>query len=278
MFTGIIEEMGEVVSLAPTGEGSAVLTLRAGAVLDGLPDGGSLAVNGVCLTQAAGAGGTAAAGDTGAQPTPTSATTATDPAPASASTTSESSVPSSDASLFTAHVMGETLTRTTVGGLAPGDPVNLERCPRAGDRFDGHIVQGHVDGTGTVLAVVDEGDWVRVRIGLPSDLAPYTAEKGSIALDGISLTISAVSPAHPGDDQHWVEVSLIPVTLAATRMGVLREGDAVNVEVDVIAKYAARLTEFRTATADTPTTPVAPTPAAPTPTATTAAPSEGDRS
>lgn len=256
MFTGIIEEMGEVVSLVPTGEGSAVLTLRAGRVLDGLPDGGSLAVNGVCLTQAPNAGATAAARDTVAQPTPASATGSSVPAPASG--------------LFTAHVMGETLTRTTVGRLSPGDPVNLERCPRAGDRFDGHIVQGHVDGTGTVLAVVDEGDWVRVRIGLPADLAPFTAEKGSVALDGISLTISAVSPAHPDDDQHWVEVSLIPVTLAATRMGVLRERDAVNVEVDVIAKYAARLTEFRTgaAAASTPTTPAAPT----------AATSEGDPS
>jgi riboflavin synthase alpha subunit len=166
--------------------------------------------------------------------------------------------------------MGETLTRTTIGALQPGDPVNLERCPRAGDRFDGHIVQGHVDGTGTVLDVIDEGDWVRVRIGLPADLAPYTAEKGSIALDGISLTLSAVSPATA--DQHWVEVSLIPVTLAATRMGVLRAGDTVNVEVDIIAKYAARLTLFQTSAG----APAAGTPA--TPAASTAATSEGDPS
>ena len=256
MFTGIIEEMGEVVSLVPTGEGSAVLTLRAGAVLDGLPDGGSLAVNGVCLTQAPDAG------DATGQPA-----TASGAAPVD--TTSESSVPHSNRT-FTAHVMGETLTRTTIGALGPGDPVNLERCPRAGDRFDGHIVQGHVDGTGTVLDVIDEGDWVRVRIGLPADLAPYTAEKGSIALDGISLTLSAVSPATA--DQHWVEVSLIPVTLAATRMGVLRAGDTVNVEVDVIAKYAARLTQFQTSAG----APAAGTPA--TPAASTAATSEGDPS
>ena len=255
MFTGIIEEMGEVVSLTPTQAGSAVLTLRAGAVLDGLPDGGSLAVNGVCLTQApeslpaATAAATGSAAATGAADSPTTGT-------------------------FVAHVMGETLTRTTVGGLRPGDPVNLERCPRAGDRLDGHIVQGHVDGTGRVLARVDEGDWVTVRIAVPAQLAPFTAEKGSIALDGISLTLSAVSPAPageqtarpatasaadpsdpaPSDSDHWIEVALIPATLAATRMGVLAVGDEVNVEVDVIAKYAARLTQFR-ATAHRPATP-----------------------
>ena len=121
-----------------------------------------------------------------------------------------------------------------------------------------------------MLDVIDEGDWVRVRIGLPADLAPYTAEKGSIALDGISLTLSAVSPATA--DQHWVEVSLIPVTLAATRMGVLRAGDTVNVEVDVIAKYAARLTQFQTIAG----APAAATPA--TPAASPAATSEGDPS
>ncbi|GAA4511820.1 riboflavin synthase [Brevibacterium yomogidense] len=248
MFTGIIEEMGEVVSLTPTEAGSAVLTLRAGAVLDGLPDGGSLAVNGVCLTQApeAGAGATSSA-------SPSSPT---------------SSVPPSTQSLFVAHVMGETLTRTTLGALQPGDPVNLERCPRAGDRFDGHIVQGHIDGTGHVVERVDEGDWVRIRIAVPADLAPFTAEKGSIALDGVSLTLSAVSPApgtypagtDPLATDHWVEVGLIPATLAATRMGVLQVGDAVNVEVDIIAKYAARLTAFHAATAATTAAPAAATP------------------
>jgi len=213
MFTGIIEEMGEVVSLTPTDAGSAVLTLRTGSVLDGLPDGGSLAVNGVCLTQAP------------------------------ESLPSDGAARSLTTGVFVAHVMGETLTRTTVGGLRPGDPVNLERCPRAHDRLDGHIVQGHVDGTGRVLARVDEGDWVTVRIGIPAELAPLTAEKGSIALDGISLTLTAVS--EPSDPTHWVEVGLIPATLAATRMGVLAVDDHVNVEVDVMAKYAARLTQFR---------------------------------
>lgn len=266
MFTGIIEEMGEVVSLSPTGTNSAVLMLRAGSVLDGLPDGGSLAVNGVCLTQA----------------------------PESLS--ADGAARSLTTGVFVAHVMGETLTRTTVGGLQPGDPVNLERCPRASDRLDGHMVQGHVDGTGRVLARVDEGDWVTVRIAVPAELAPFTAEKGSIALDGISLTLTAVSlppaglpPADPApagpapageqtarpatasaagpsdsppsdsappDSDHWVEVGLIPATLAATRMGVLAVGDEVNVEVDVIAKYAARLTQFQTPTHrnSTPTT------------------------
>ena len=226
MFTGIIEEMGEVVSLNPTEAGSAVLTLRAGTVLDGLPDGGSLAVNGVCLTQAP------------------------------ESLPADGAARSLTTGVFVAHVMGETLTRTTVGGLQPGDPVNLERCPRASDRLDGHIVQGHVDGTGQVLARVDEGDWVTIRIAVPADLAPFTAEKGSIALDGISLTLTAVSPApagQPSDSDHWVEVGLIPATLAATRMGVLAVGDEVNVEVDVIAKYAARLTQFQATTHRTST-------------------------
>lgn len=243
MFTGIIEEMGEVVSLTPTEAGSAILTLRAGTVLDGLPDGGSLAVNGVCLTQAP------------------------------ESLPADGAARSLTTGVFVAHVMGETLTRTTVGRLQPGDPVNLERCPRASDRLDGHIVQGHVDGTGRVLARVDEGDWVTMRISVPAELAPFTAEKGSIALDGISLTLTAVSPAPAGeqtarpatasaagpsdsaysDSDHWVEVGLIPATLAATRMGVLAVGDEVNVEVDVIAKYAARLTQFQTTTHRTST-------------------------
>lgn len=305
MFTGIIEEMGEVVSLTPTEAGSAVLTLRAGAVLEGLPDGGSLAVNGVCLTQApeAGSGTTSSASHssdsapaTAASPSspPSSSppsSSPSSPAPPTPSASPTSSAPPSAKSLFVAHVMGETLTRTTVGALQPGDPVNLERCPRAGDRFDGHIVQGHIDGTGRVVERVDEGDWVRIRIAVPADLAPYTAEKGSIALDGVSLTLSAVSPApgtdptgtdptganpadtdpngtdptgahptgtdpnstDPHDTDHWVEVSLIPATLAATRMGVLQVGDAVNIEVDIIAKYAARLTAFRTTNA-APTT------------------------
>lgn len=236
MFTGIIEEMGEVVSLTPTEAGSAVLTLRAGTVLDGLPDGGSLAVNGVCLTQA---------------PESLPEATATDPA-----TATPSGPAGSTTGTFVAHVMGETLIRTTVGGLRPGDPVNLERCPRASDRLDGHIVQGHVDGTGRVLARVDEGDWVTMRISVPAELAPFTAEKGSIALDGISLTLTAVSPTpagEPSDSDHWVEVGLIPATLAATRMGFLAAGDEANVEVDVIAKYAARLTQFQATTHRTST-------------------------
>ncbi|GAA2092048.1 MULTISPECIES: riboflavin synthase [Brevibacterium] len=238
MFTGIIEEKGTVTSLTRTEHGSAILIIRAGAVLAGLPEGGSLAVNGVCLTQAAAEANAAPAATTAsaAEQVPPEA-----PGAGPAPSPDTGSAPEA-ATEFRAHVMGETLDRTTIGTLAPGDTVNLERCPRAGDRFDGHIVQGHVDGTGEVLAKEDLGDWVRLRVSLPARLAPFTAEKGSIALDGISLTLTAVSP--PATQPHWVEVGLIPATLAATRMGDIRPGDPVNIEVDVMAKYAARLAEF----------------------------------
>ncbi|WP_084499509.1 riboflavin synthase [Brevibacterium album] len=275
MFTGIIEETGTVTSLAPTGQGSAVLTVRAGAVLDGLPEGGSLAVNGVCLTQAS--------------PEASTPLAEASPDPASPSAAASAAPPARE---FRAHVMGETLARTTIGALTPGAVVNLERCPRAGDRFDGHIVQGHVDGTGIVLARVDEGDWVRLRVSVPARLALFTAEKGSIALDGISLTLTAVSPARPHTATsaeaagHWVEVGLIPATLEATRMGTVSPGDPVNIEVDVMAKYAARLAEFAEAASAggapaepapgaSPTGGAAPTEAAAAPTASTR---EGDRS
>lgn len=201
MFTGIIEEVGEVVSVDGHGD-SAVLTLRAERIVDDIAHGASIAVNGVCLT---------VVGET------------TGPLP-------------TDVSF---DVMGETLKRSVIGTLKPGDKVNLERAVRVDSRLDGHVVQGHVDGTGVVLARTPGHAWEAVRFGLPSDLARYVAEKGSIAIDGVSLTVTDVGP-------DWFEVGLIPETLRATTLGAKQPGDPVNLEVDVLAKYVARLLETRT--------------------------------
>ncbi|MHA7283838.1 riboflavin synthase [Arthrobacter sp. TMS2-4] len=139
-------------------------------------------------------------------------------------------------------VMGETLRRTTTGGLQPGAPVNLERCVPAGGRLDGHVVQGHVDGIGVLLEREDLGAWHRLRFGLPAGLGRYAAEKGSVAIDGVSLTVTAVSP--PEDAEQWFEVGLIPTTLRETGLGAKALGDPVNLEMDVLAKYAERLLGF----------------------------------
>jgi riboflavin synthase len=136
-----------------------------------------------------------------------------------------------------ADVTSETLSRSTLGSLGRGSPVNLERAMRLGDRLGGHLVQGHVDGTGTILRR-RPGDVVRVSI--PAPLSRYVIEKGSIAVDGISLTVSALGTG-PDPGTHWIEVSLIPETLARTTMGRKQAGDPVNLEVDVIAKYVERL-------------------------------------
>lgn len=199
MFTGIIEEIGEVVAVRGSGD-SAVLTVRAAVVGDAVPHGASIAVNGVCLTVIAAEGQGSIALDF--------------------------------------DVMAETLKRSVIGGLKPGDRVNLERAARVDSRLDGHVVQGHVDGTGVVLTRTPYEAWEAVRFGLPVDLARYVAEKGSIAVDGVSLTVTAV-----GDD--WFEVGLIPETLRATTLGARNPGDPVNLEVDVLAKYVARLMETR---------------------------------
>jgi riboflavin synthase len=197
VFTGIIEEIGEVLSVDARGD-SAVLSLRAVTIAEGLRKGASIAVNGVCLT--------------------VTAWTVYPPV-----------------SHIGFDVMAETLKRSVIGTLRPGDLVNLERAARADSRLDGHIVQGHVDGTGVVVArTPGGGEWETVRFGLPLDLARYVAEKGSIAVDGVSLTVTAVGP-------DWFEVGLIPETLRATTLGAKQPGDAVNLEVDVLAKYVARL-------------------------------------
>lgn len=139
---------------------------------------------------------------------------------------------------FTVDVMAETLRRSSLADLTAGSPVNLERAMAAGGRFGGHIVQGHVDGVGRVVAITPSEHWTVVRISVPVDLARYIVEKGSITVDGVSLTVAAL-----GDDEDgtWFEISLIPTTLQETNLGSTSVGDPVNLEVDVIAKYVERL-------------------------------------
>ncbi|WP_392541928.1 riboflavin synthase [Oryzobacter telluris] len=142
---------------------------------------------------------------------------------------------------FTVDVMAETLRRSSLGVLRPGDPVNLERAMAASSRFGGHVVQGHVDGTATITAREPGERWEVVRFTLPPDLAPYLVEKGSITVDGVSLTVVDV-------DDDAFSVSLIPTTLDLTTLGTKAVGDPVNLEVDVLAKYVERLLATRFAT------------------------------
>ena len=139
---------------------------------------------------------------------------------------------------FTADVMGETLDRTGLGALTTGAPVNLERSVRLADRMGGHLVQGHVDATGTLVSRKPADGWDQVRITLPASISRYVVHKGSIAVDGVSLTVSALGSDNRGE---WFEVSLIPETLKRTTLGTRQPGDTVNLEVDVIAKYVERL-------------------------------------
>ncbi len=135
---------------------------------------------------------------------------------------------------FEADVMNQTLSLTSLGPLEPGDPVNLELALRASDRLGGHFVQGHIDGTGTVAGVREDGIARRIEIKLPGELARFVVDHGSVALDGVSLTVTALTDA-------GIEVSLIPETLERTNLGVANEGDIVNVEIDVVARYVERL-------------------------------------
>ncbi len=157
-------------------------------------------------------------------------------------------VTETEGSQFTADVIGETLARSTLGELAPGAPVNLEQAALVGGRLDGHIVQGHVDGTGVITARRSADRWHVLRISIPAGLSRYVAEKGSVAVDGVSLTVSAIDgPSDAADGtgssegRPWFEVSLIPETLSRTTLGAVAVGDRVNIEVDVIAKYVERL-------------------------------------
>lgn len=143
---------------------------------------------------------------------------------------------------FTADVMQQTLDMSTLSGVAEGLAVNLERAMSAGDRLGGHIVQGHIDGTGTVREVREGGAWRVVRISLDRALAPLIVDKGSIAVDGVSLTVSTVSPA--AEPEQWFEVSLIPETLVATTLGARSPGDTVNLETDILARHVQRMLAF----------------------------------
>jgi riboflavin synthase len=192
MFTGLIEELGEVTAVEALDD-AIRLTVRGAVVTADAAPGASIAVNGTCLTVTDVADG-----------------------------------------LFSADVMAETLRRTSLRDVAVGRAVNLERPLRLSDRLGGHMVQGHVDATGTVQHRQHTDQWDVVRISLPDSCQPYVVEKGSIAVDGVSLTVSAI-----GAD--WFEVSLIPTTLAATTLGRVAPGDPVNLEVDVLAKYTEQL-------------------------------------
>lgn len=144
-----------------------------------------------------------------------------------------------DESAFTVEIVEESLQRSSLRSLREGDTVNLERPMLAGGRFDGHIVQGHVDGVGRITSIVPEGEAARYRISFPADLDVYVVEKGSITVDGTSLTVTAVSEV--GQDEPWFEVVLIPHTLEVTIFGQSGVGSLVNLEVDVIAKYLRRM-------------------------------------
>ena len=198
MFTGIIEELGQVDDLEP-GTDSARIRIRGPLVTQDARLGSSIAVNGVCLT-----------------------------------------VTEVDGSTFTADVMAETLARTSLASAVPGAAVNLERALSAAGRLGGHIVQGHVDGTGEIVERVPGDRWELVRIAVPAELARYVAHNGSIAIDGISLTVADL--ADQPDGGCLVTVSLIPETLTRTTLGQRAPGEVVNLEVDILAKYVERLT------------------------------------
>jgi riboflavin synthase len=208
MFTGIVEDLGEVRAVEQLGDFARVHVLSSVVTGDARP-GDSISVNGVCLTVTA----------VLSAPPPDGASGGPPGAPAG----------------FIADVMGETLRRSSLASVAPGARVNLERSVRLADRLGGHLVQGHVDGTAQIVSRDPQQHWDIVRISLPADLARYVVHKGSITVDGVSLTVSAVS-----DD--WFEVSLIPETLKRTTLGRGQPGDVVNLEADVIAKYVEKLT------------------------------------
>ena len=211
MFTGIVEDLGEVEAVDLEGDFARV-HIRSSVVTSDASVGDSICVSGVCLTVTALIG--------------------------------------SPPEAFTADVMGETLRYSSLKSLGPGTRVNLERSVRLEDRLGGHLVQGHTDGTGTIQSRVSHPDWDVVRVSLPAGLARYVVHKGSITVDGVSLTVSAIDdappggttpPNPPGKSDGWFEISLIPETLKRTTLGVKQPGDEVNLEVDVIAKYIEKL-------------------------------------
>jgi len=195
MFTGIIEELGEITAFEAN-QDAARITVRASLAASDAKHGDSISVSGVCLT-----------------------------------------VIDQGADWFTADVMAQTLAMSTLAAASAGTAVNIERAASVGDRLGGHIVQGHIDGTSTVMSVIDGSAWRVLRFSIDADLAPLVVDKGSIAIDGTSLTVSTV-----GDD--WFEVSLIPETLTATTLGSLKPGDRVNLETDILARHVARMMKF----------------------------------
>lgn len=196
MFTGIIEELGEVIGVERAADAARV-TVRGPLAVSDARHGDSISVSGVCLT-----------------------------------------VIAKDSESFTADVMAETLAISTLADVAPGRRVNLERAAQVGDRLGGHIVQGHIDGTSTILSITDGSAWRVVRLSLDPEHAPLVARKGSIAIDGVSLTVSDVGG---GREDGWFEVSLIPETLAATTLGERAVGDRVNIETDILARHVERM-------------------------------------
>ena len=211
MFTGIIEELGQIEHIDHTAD-AARLTIRGPLVVDGVGHGDSIAVQGVCLTVV--------------ERTPDT---------------------------FTADVMKQTLTMSTLSDARIGSPVNLERAALVGGRLGGHIVQGHIDGTSTVLAITPGEAWRVLRFSVYPQLAKLVVDKGSIAIDGVSLTVSNISPAT--DASQWFEVSLIPETLTATTLGDLAVGDRVNIETDILARHIERMLVFPTAALPSPALP-----------------------
>ena len=205
MFTGIIEELGEIVDWTTTAD-AARLTVRGPLVVSDARHGDSISVSGVCLT-----------------------------------------VVDKGEDWFTADVMAETIAMSTLSAATIGARVNLERAAQVGDRLGGHIVQGHIDGTSSLLSITEGSAWRVLRFTLAPGLASLVADKGSIAVDGVSLTVSAV-----GDD--WFEVSLIPETLAVTTLGLKAVGDWVNVETDILARHVARLISASASTDSTDST------------------------
>lgn len=192
MFTGIIEELGNIASVLPADDGMRI-TIAANLVTDGSRNGDSIAVNGVCLT-------------------------ALDVGPTS----------------FAADVSQETLDRSTLGELAAGSPVNLERAVTPQTRLGGHIVQGHVDTRGEFLSAAKHGDFYTVVIRFPAEVSRYLVYKGSVSVEGISLTIAKLN-------EFTFEIAVIPKTWEMTNLSSLKPGDGVNLEVDVIAKYVERM-------------------------------------
>ncbi|MEX2519042.1 MAG: riboflavin synthase [Paracoccaceae bacterium] len=198
MFTGIITSVGEITAAELRG-GDMRLRISADYRAETLAIGASIACAGVCLTVT----------DRG---------------------------PDARGCWFAADVSAETLSKTTLGGLGTGDRLNLERALKVGDELGGHIVTGHVDGVGEISGLRNEGESLRVTVAAPAGIARFIAAKGSVAMDGASLTVNEVEGASFG-------VNLIPHTRAATTFGALRPGQAVNLEIDVLARYVARLAE-----------------------------------